>query len=148
MIRRICEVLIVVAAIAGIAKAQYDRSPGAAEQGSREAWSNIIYAMRHNRPDTPEEVRAKAKVRAEAEAAAWQKRWTENHRTWTDKSGKFTVEAVYDGFTAAYLKVQLLKEDKSRIEVYLTRLSDADRKKAFEFKKAAQLPALPRGLKF
>ena len=47
-------------------------------------------------------------------------------RTWTDKTGQFSIEAEFAGYASG--KVKLRKQDGSTIEIPLDALSDADQK--------------------
>ena len=47
-------------------------------------------------------------------------------RTWTDRSGKFSIEAEFVG--AKDGKVRLRKDDGAKVSISLKKLSEADRK--------------------
>jgi len=57
------------------------------------------------------------KAKKELEAAKW--------RTWTDSTGKYTTYAKYSGI--AFDKVTLIKQDGSKVQLPLDKLSDEDR---------------------
>lgn len=90
---------------------------------------------------TPKQIEARAKeaeARAkEAEVRAWEERWKNENRTWTDKTGTYKVEAVYDDHVGDG-NIRLLRQDKSEIVIHLSKLSDADRRKAIELREAAK----------
>jgi hypothetical protein len=81
---------------------------------------------------------AAAKAKTQADALAWQDRWAKEKRTWKDKTGNFSVEAVYDEYLDDG-KIRLLKEDKTEIIVHLSKLSDSDRQKAVAIKRPVHL---------
>ncbi|MGD0653569.1 MAG: SHD1 domain-containing protein [Thermoguttaceae bacterium] len=58
-----------------------------------------------------------AKAKKEREAAKW--------RNWTDSTGKYTTYAKYGGI--AFDKVTLIKQDGSKVQLPLDKLSDEDR---------------------
>ena len=64
-----------------------------------------------------------------AELRRWEERWNKEKRLWNDKTGKFTVEAIYGGYAGKGI-VRLLKEDKSEVLVPLKTLSEQDRRNA------------------
>jgi hypothetical protein len=54
--------------------------------------------------------------------------WEADHRVWRDRTGKFSVEAVYHG--AIEHSVRLKRKDGSELSVPLEKLSDEDRSEA------------------
>lgn len=84
---------------------------------------------------------AQAKSKAAAKALEWRERWDRDKRTWKDKTGSFSVEAVYDSHLGDG-KIRLLKEDGSEIIVHLSKLSDSDRRTAVAIKRPADIREL------
>ena len=81
---------------------------------------------------------AAARPKREADAIAWQERWAKEKRTWKDKTGRFSVDAVYDGHLGDG-NIRLLKEDKTEIIIHLSKLSDSDRRKTVAIKRPVDL---------
>lgn len=71
------------------------------------------------------------------EVQAWQERWNKDKHTWTDKSGKYSVEAIYDGYLGEG-KIRLLRKDKSELVIHLSKLSEPDRRKAVALRRAGK----------
>lgn len=69
-----------------------------------------------------EKVEAKAKADQEQKAAVEKAKW----RTWTDSTGKHTIEAKFRGMAAG--KVRLNKHDGNTIQLPFEKLSDEDQK--------------------
>lgn len=65
------------------------------------------------------------------DAERWTDRWNAESRLWTDRSGDYTVEAIYDGYLSEGV-IRLLKHDRTTVELPMTRLSGEDRRFAVE----------------
>ena len=79
---------------------------------------------------------AAAKAKAEAEAAKWQMRWLASYHTWTDRTGKHSIEAIYDGYVGNG-NIRLIRKDRKEIIVPLSKLKNSDRLKAVALRRAA-----------
>lgn len=75
--------------------------------------------------------------RAEAASLAWKAWWDCEKQTWTDKSGKYSIEAIYDGYLGEG-KIRLQRKDQSEIILHLSKLSNPDRLKALALRRAAE----------
>ena len=103
-----------------------------------------IVAKRHEKAEK-ERVAAEAERKA-AEAKAWLDRWNSSKYTWTDKTGGFSVEAVYDDYLGEG-KIRLLRENKSEIVIHLSKLNESSRLKAVELRRRKTTEARRAGKK-